>query len=128
VPRTPFEEQKEEAKQIGRRLKWVREQVCLTATELAADVGVDTSAIRHIEGGLRLPSIHLLMSLCHVLRISPQYLLWGTLEGVDPELAASLKSLHPTLNWPSAAPAPGNIHSPAPSKSGRPKTRTRLSA
>ena len=123
MPRTPFDEQKEEAKQIGVRVRWARELLDKTPTQLAAHMGVDASTLRHIETGIRLPSIHMLMSLCHVLRISPQYLLWGTLEGVEPELAATLKSRHPSLSWPSAKPAPGNAHRSPLSTSAQPRTR-----
>jgi transcriptional regulator with XRE-family HTH domain len=118
--------QKEEAKRIGQRVRWARELVSgETATNLAAFLGVDTSSLRHIERGARLPSIHLLMTLCHALRISPQYLLWGSLEGVDPELAARLKSAHPELSWPSSPPAPGNTRNSPRGSIPRPKTRSR---
>jgi transcriptional regulator with XRE-family HTH domain len=128
VRQTAIELQKEEAKRIGERLRWVRELIDATPTQLAADLGVDSSSVRHIENGIRLPSIHMLMTLCHVLRISPQYLLWGSLEGVEPELAARLKSAHPQLNWPSAQPAHDNTHSSRPSSGARPRTRARYSS
>lgn len=113
MPRTTYETQKEEAKRIGQRTKWARELVGLTPTELAADIGLDTTAIRHIERGQRLPSIHVLMSLCHTLRVSPQYLLWGSLEAVNPELATKLKHAHPELLWPGAPEArPHNSSEP----------------
>ena len=70
---TPYEELKVDPVALGERLRWAREMVSGGPTRLAADVGVDTSAIRHIERGVRLPSLHLLQALCHVLRISPQY-------------------------------------------------------
>lgn len=126
MPRTVYETQKEEAKRIGQRTKWARELVGLTPTELAADIGLDTTAIRHIERGQRLPSIHVLMSLCHTLRISPQYLLWGSLEAVDPELAMRLKHAHPELQWPGAPASPPRNNSDQPYSA--PKTRTRARA
>ncbi len=124
---TPYDQQEEDAKQIGERLRWVRELVDLTPTQLAADIGVDTSSVRHIEGGLRLPSLRMLMAICHVLRISPQYLLWGNLVGVEPELAAKLKAAHPGLSWPAASPAPENSHNSTPSSGQRPRIRGRHS-
>ena len=115
---TPYDLQEEDARRIGDRLRWVRELINETPTELAANIGVDSSAIRHIERGARLPSIRMLMTLCHVLRISPQYLLWGSLAGVEPELAARLKAEHPELSWPSASPERDSNHN-SPSSSGR---------
>jgi transcriptional regulator with XRE-family HTH domain len=121
---TPYEELKVDAVALGDRLRWAREMVSGGPTRLAADVGVDTSAIRHIERGARLPSLHLLQALCHVLRISPQYLLDGSLAGVDPELAAKLKAAHPELSWP-ASPGPGSDRNSSPSSGHRPKTHGR---
>ena len=95
-----IETQREDAQRIGLRVRWARKIIEISVTELAADCGVDASAIRHIENGSRLPSLYMLMSLCHTLRVSPQYLLWGSLEGVDLELAARLKQSHPQLRWP----------------------------
>ncbi len=125
VAQTPYEELRVDKEQLGERLRWARELVSGGPTRLAADVGVDTSAIRHIERGVRLPSLHLLQALCHVLRISPQYLMEGSLAGVEPELAAKLKAAHPGLSWPAAAPASGNSHNSPPSSGHRPKTRAR---
>lgn len=123
MPRTVYETQKEQAKNIGKRERWARELVGLTPTELAADIGIDTTAIRHIERGVRLPSIHVLMSLCHTLRVSPQYLLWGSLEGVNQELAVRLKQLHPELLSPGDPLSPGHSDSNPGYTSRRPRTR-----
>ena len=128
MPRTTIDMQRDEAKRIGQRLRWVREMVKATPTEIAADIGVDSTAIRQIERGARLPSIHTLMALCHVLHISPQYLLWGTLEAVEPELAAQLKQLHPELHWPSATPTPDNMRNSSPSSAQKPRARARFLA
>ena len=125
MPRTSIEDQKEEALAFGRRLGWAREMVSGSPTRLAADVGVDTSTIRYIERGMRMPSVPLLKLLCHVLRISPDYLLWGSLAGIDPELAARLKAAHPELSWPAASPGPDSSHNSPASTDRRPKTRAR---
>ena len=124
MPRTSVDEQKEEALAFGKRLSWVREMMGDSPTRLAADCGVDTSSIRYIERGMRMPSLPLLKNLCHVLRISPDYLLWGSLAGVEPELAARLKAAHPELNWP-ASPAPGNNRNSLPNNDRRPRIRER---
>jgi transcriptional regulator with XRE-family HTH domain len=121
MPRTSVDDQKQEAEDFGRRLSWVREMVGAIPTRLAADCGVDTSSIRHIERGQRMPSVHLLRTLCHVLRISPDYLLYGSLAGVDQELATKLKVAHPELNWPAASPAPDNRRNSPPNSARRPR-------
>ena len=121
MPRTSVDEQKEEAIGFGNRLRWVRELYGDSPTRLAADAGVDTSTIRYIERGQRMPLVPLLKQLVHVLRISPQYLLYGSLEGVEPVLAARLKAAHPELSWP-ASPTPGSTHNSPPSNARRPRT------
>ena len=120
MPRTSVDEQKEEAIEFGNRLRWVRELYGDSPTRLAADAGVDTSTIRYIERGQRMPSVPLLKMLVHVLRISPQYLLYGSLEGVEPVLAAKLKAAHPELDWP-ASPTHGSTRNSPPSSARRPK-------
>lgn len=76
VEKSEIDRQKELADGVCHRLSWARELVGMSPTRLAAACGVSEGAIRHIENGVRLPSIHPLMSLCHILRISPQYLMW----------------------------------------------------
>ena len=125
MPRTSVEEKKEEVLAFGQRLLWVREMVTGNPTRLAADCGVDTSTIRYIERGMRMPSVPLLKMLCHVLRISPDYLLYGSLAGVDSELAAKLKAAHPELSWPASPPAPCNSRNSPPSSGRRPRIPTR---
>lgn len=121
MPRTTYEMKKDEAKRIGQRTKWARELAGMTPTELAADIGVDSTVIRVIERGARLPSLHVMMAICHVLRVSPQYLLLGSLEAVDPELALRLKREHPELQWPAAPQAPG--HTDTSEQNTAPPTR-----
>lgn len=123
--KTEIQRQKELAIGIAQRLALARELVGMTRTELAAACGVDASAIGHIENGARLPSIHLLMSLCHVLRISPQYLMWSSLEAVDPELAGRLKQRLPELSWPSVRPASDTLGNSTPSSGGMTTIRPR---
>jgi len=99
--------QKAEAQRIGRRITWAREALGYNRSELSRELGIDPAFVGKIETGLRIPSVFLVMSLCHVLHISPQYLLWGSLQGVDGELAAKLGGAHPELLQPLARPYPG---------------------
>jgi|SRR5215831_13416222 len=96
-----------EAQRIGERLRWAREMLGYSRVELAREIGVDPAFIGKIEAGQRIPSVFLVMSLCHVLHISPQYMLWGSVQGVEGELATKLLDEHPELRTPSAPPFPG---------------------
>lgn len=114
------------AADMGRRLRFVREALQMTTTELGADLGLDEAAIRHIEKGRRAPSVPLIATLCHVLRITPQYLFYGDIRDIDPELRDYLLREHPELRWPSL-PQPAGKRSSSRRGSGRaPMTRPRM--
>ena len=76
---------------IGARLHCARAHVRPNRAQFAREVGVDVSTIRKIEEGKRGVSRELMEHLAHALRISLDYLEWGSLNGVDPELAAFLE-------------------------------------
>ena len=117
----PLTEAQRLAADIGRRLSWVREVLRLTPTELAVDLGIDEAAIRHIEKGRRGPSVPLIATLCHVLRITPQYLFYGDVRDIDPELRRSLLVRHPELRSPNLPRPAGKRSSSRKSSVPRPK-------
>jgi transcriptional regulator with XRE-family HTH domain len=98
---TATSEAKRLAEDMGQRLRWVREALGLSTTQLAAHLNLDEATIRHFEKVRRSPSIAFIATLCHLLRITPQYLFYGDVEGIDPELRATLVRQHPELQWPS---------------------------
>lgn len=114
------------AGEMGRRLRFVREALQLTTTELGADLGLDEAAIRHIEKGRRAPSVPLIATLCHVLRITPQYLFYGDIRDIDPELRGVLLQEHPELRWPSLPQPAGKRSSPRRGTARTPTTRPRM--
>ncbi len=83
-----------EARIIGQRLRWAREALGMSRLQLAAHAGIDPSMVRCMERGERVPSIFLAMSLIHILGISPQYLLWGVLQGCEIEVQTKLALAH----------------------------------
>jgi transcriptional regulator with XRE-family HTH domain len=119
------EEQRAEARRIGQRLAWAREAHGLTRGELATHAGIDISFVRNMEIGARVPSVFLAMSLCHILRISPQYLLWGMLQGVDGELSAKLARAHPELLLPEQM---SHANTPNPGKTSKSRQSTSLAS
>lgn len=89
------------AEDMGRRLRWVREAFGLSTTQLAAHFNLDEAAIRNFEKGRRGLSAPFIATVCHFLRITPQYLFYGDVADIDPELRAILVRQHPELQWPS---------------------------
>lgn len=82
---------------VGRRIQWARELVEPNRAEFARVMGVHISTLGKIEDGTRAPSIFNILEICHRLRVSADYILCGSLRGVDGELAAVLVTRHPEL-------------------------------
>jgi transcriptional regulator with XRE-family HTH domain len=82
---------------IGERIRWARELVEPNRAAFAREMGVDRSTLQKIEDGDRAPSIFNVLDLSHRLRVSPDYILNGSLKGVDGEMAGLLVASHPEL-------------------------------
>jgi len=108
------------AEQIGERIRAVRELIEPNRAAFARIIGVDRAVLRGMESGRRPPSIYAVIELAHRLRVSTDYILTGSLRGVDGELAAKLIALHPEL-LPSSNQASGHS-SDTPGKGGGPRT------
>lgn len=64
-----------ENKVFGKKLNYIRKQRKLTSEQLGELCDVNAGHIRQIESGMRVPSLKLLIDLCNVLCINPEYLL-----------------------------------------------------
>lgn len=111
---------------IGKRIKWARELVEPNRAAFARAMGVDKSTIQKIEGGERPPSVFNVLDLASRLRVSADYILHGSMRGVDGELAALLVARHPELT--PKGPVGGKPYkatdadtSPKPTKPKRPR-------
>ena len=87
-------------KDMGRRLRWVRESLGLSQQKLASLLGVDQTTLSLWELGKRWPDQFAAARLTARLKISQQYLLDGSLKGVERELAIALAAAHPELAPP----------------------------
>jgi DNA-binding XRE family transcriptional regulator len=84
-------------REVGRRITWARELAGMTQEALGKTVGVEISTINKIEKGTRCPSVVLLYAICDRLSVSFDYIMAGTLNGVDGALALRLVEKHPEL-------------------------------
>ena len=66
--------------QLGKRIGTARKDRGLTAQQLAARLGINAAYLRHIECGVKTPSVSLLVRICNTLQVSPDYLLQDLLE------------------------------------------------
>lgn len=106
-------------KEIGKRIQWVREMAEPNRAEFARIMGVDKSTLAKIEAGERAPSVFNVLDLAHRLRVSTDYILTGSLRGVDGEMAALLAHAHPDLLPDRPNTATPIDTSPAPRKPAR---------
>lgn len=68
---------------LGQKIGTLRRERKLTSDKLAGLCGVYPGHIRQIESGVRLPSLKLLIDICNVLQVSPEYLLSQELKDVE---------------------------------------------
>ena len=59
---------------VSKRVRWRREELRISQNELSRRIGLDHTAIAHIEGGRRLPSIAKLVALARALDTTTDYL------------------------------------------------------
>lgn len=85
---------------MGKRLRWVREAMGKSQDEIATALGIHQTTWSLYERGLRWPDQFEVPRLLAKLRISREYLLEDTLQGVDPDLAIPLAARHPELVYP----------------------------
>lgn len=83
---------------IGERIRWARELVEPNRAAFARVLEVDRTTLQKIEDGDRAPSVFLVIEIAHRLRVSTDYILLGSLRGVDGEMAARLLQAHPMLH------------------------------
>ena len=85
---------------LGERLKWVREIMGKTQQEMADMVGIQQSAWCQYETGRRSPDAFQAVRIAAKMKISVDYLLSGSLDGVERNLAIQLVRDHPELAPP----------------------------
>ncbi|HEY6254509.1 MAG TPA: helix-turn-helix transcriptional regulator [Xanthobacteraceae bacterium] len=85
---------------MGMRLRWVRDALDLRQHQIAEAVGIDQTTWSLYELGKRWPDQFAAARLIAKLKISHAYLLEGSLEGVERELAIQLAARHPELAAP----------------------------
>jgi transcriptional regulator with XRE-family HTH domain len=82
---TSLEEQKVDKKLFGTRINKARKDRGLTAEKLAEACNINSTYLRQIEGGKKLPSLPVFATLCRELRVSPNYIMPDLVEGTEAE-------------------------------------------
>lgn len=82
---------------LGERLRWVRKAKGMSQLQISELVGCHQTAWSLWERGLRWPEISEIPRILAKLKISREYLLDGSLSGVEAALAIRLAAAHPEL-------------------------------
>lgn len=62
-------------RRIGSKIRRKREEKAMTRDEVADLCHINKEYLRHIETGIKLPSLPLMIGLCRILDTSPNYIL-----------------------------------------------------
>lgn len=89
-----------EERGLGKCINFVRKDRGLTAEKLSEMCSINATYLRQIEGGVKLPSLPVFISICAALKISPDYLLRDSLPDNEVSTVHELEKL-----WESAAPS-----------------------
>lgn len=68
---------------IGNRIKLRRKELHLKQGELAERLDISNNHMSSIENGREHPSLEVLLSICDILKITPDYLLMGCMHAND---------------------------------------------
>lgn len=86
-------------KAFGRRINMARRERGLTGEKLAELCNINATYLRQIEGGVKVPSLPIFISICEQLKTSPNYLLRDSLVNVEycdyDDLSSLLKNASP---------------------------------
>ena len=86
-----------ERKPLGAQIKLARKQAGMTADKLAEACNMDTTYLRQIESGHKMPSLPMFIILCRNLQVSPATLLADYLPAPVYEERDRLHELYRTL-------------------------------
>ena len=85
---------------LGRRINEVRKDKGLTADRLSEMCNINATYLRQIEGGVKMPSLPVLIDICNALKISPDYLLQDELEENEVSTIREIEAL-----WKDTSPS-----------------------
>ena len=83
-------------KASGSRLRQARKDRGLTSEKLSELCNINATYLRQIEGGTKIPSLPVFVSLCQELKVHPDYLLMDSLPDIGLDLGRELAALQQT--------------------------------
>ena len=96
--------EKMKEKGLGKRINMVRKDQKITAEKLSELCNINATYLRQIEGGNKMPSLPVFISICNALKISPDYLLQDVLTDNEISKIKELEAL-----WETTSPSQQEI-------------------
>lgn len=80
-------------KSIGKRIKLRRKELNIKQNELAEKLNISNNHLSSVENGREKPSLELLLNICELLNVTPDYLLLGNMHtnDISQDILASLR-------------------------------------
>ena len=69
--------------EMGKRIKLRRNELKIKQAELAETLGISNNHMSSIETGKERPSMEVFINICEELKVTPDYLLLGTMHAND---------------------------------------------
>lgn len=91
-------------KLLGRRINAARKERGMTGERLAEACNINATYLRQIEGGVKTPSLPMFITLCRVLKVSPNYLLPELVSGTEVEKSEEIMRI-----LSESGPSPGQM-------------------
>lgn len=85
---------------MGKRINTARKDKNLTSDKLSELCNINATYLRQIEGGTKIPSLPVFVTICQALEVSPNYLLMDTLKNNEADGVQLLAEL-----WEKATPS-----------------------
>ena len=70
-------------KSIGKRIKLRKKELNIKQNELAEKLNISNNHLSSVENGREKPSLELLLNICELLNVTPDYLLLGNMHTND---------------------------------------------
>lgn len=91
-------------KGLGKRINMTRKDRKITAEKLAEKCNINATYLRQIEGGGKVPSLPVFVTICNSLHVSPDYLLQDSLNENEVSRIRELTAL-----WENTTPSQQEI-------------------
>ncbi len=91
-------------KGLGKRINMARKDRGFTADKLSELCNINATYLRQIEGGTKVPSLPVFVTICNALKVSPDYLLRDMMEDNEVSKIQELEKL-----WKNASPSQQEI-------------------